>query len=50
MVRHLEANIGALDIHLSAEQVRSIEKALPFDYGQPMSEVRSHACESGLEG
>lgn len=37
--RHLEANIGALDIHLTPTQIRKIDKALPFDYGQPMSEV-----------
>ena len=42
--RHLKANIGALDIHLTPEQVRAIDNALPFDYGQPMSEVSAFSC------
>ncbi|ORY34299.1 norsolorinic acid reductase [Naematelia encephala] len=37
-VEHLKANVGALDIVLTLEQVKTIEKALPFDYGQPMAE------------
>lgn len=38
-VEHLEANIGALDISLTPEQVKEIDSALPFDYGQPQAEV-----------
>jgi hypothetical protein len=30
----------ALDIHLSHEQVRFLDNVLPFDYGQPMNQVR----------
>jgi hypothetical protein len=37
--RHLKSNAQALDIHLSREQVRFLDNVLPFDYGQPMSQV-----------
>lgn len=36
-VEHLESNLGALDISLTPEQVKSIDAALPFEYGEPMS-------------
>ena len=39
--RHLKGNVTALDIHLSPAQVSAIDGALPFDYGQPQSEVRN---------
>jgi hypothetical protein len=38
--RHLEANVRALNIHLTPEQMKSLDKALPFDYGGPQNEVR----------
>lgn len=38
-LRHLKSNAQALDIHLSPEQVRFLDNVLPFDYGQPMSQV-----------
>ncbi|RSH95711.1 hypothetical protein EHS25_000803 [Saitozyma podzolica] len=37
-VEHLKANVTALDIHLTPEQVRAIDRTLPFDYGQPQSQ------------
>jgi diketogulonate reductase-like aldo/keto reductase len=40
MFRHLKSNAQALDIHLSQEQVRFLDNVLPFDYGQPMNQVR----------
>ncbi|KAF7309166.1 H-K-ATPase alpha [Mycena kentingensis (nom. inval.)] len=35
-IEHLDANITALDIELSKEQMEFIEAALPFDVGFPM--------------
>ncbi|CAD6569009.1 MAG: hypothetical protein TREMPRED_004995 [Tremellales sp. Tagirdzhanova-0007] len=35
---HLKGNVTALDIHLNSAQVNAIDRALPFDYGQPQSE------------
>ena len=40
-IEHLHANIAALDITLSAEQVKFLEDALPFNPGFPMSFVVS---------
>jgi len=37
-IEHLEQNISALDFTLTPEQVKEIDDALPFDYGQPMSQ------------
>lgn len=45
-VEHLEANIAALDVHLSRDQVRQIDAAIPFEYGEPMSMV---SAEEGGE-
>lgn len=36
-VEHLIANLEALDISLSAEHIKLIESALPFDYGFPFN-------------
>ena len=36
-VEHLHANIEALDIALSDEQIKELESAVPFDPGFPMS-------------
>ena len=38
-VEHLEANIAALDIALSPEQIAYLEAALPFDAGFPASMI-----------
>ncbi|ETW75273.1 hypothetical protein HETIRDRAFT_412466 [Heterobasidion irregulare TC 32-1] len=38
-VEHLEANIAALDIALSPEQIAYLEAALPFDVGFPASMI-----------
>ncbi|ETW79616.1 hypothetical protein HETIRDRAFT_410366 [Heterobasidion irregulare TC 32-1] len=38
-VEHLEANITALDIALSPEQIAYLEAALPFDVGFPASMI-----------
>lgn len=46
--RHLKQNVTALDIHLTLDQVKTIEAALPFDYGQPMSQVGFSASPSTL--
>ncbi len=40
-VEHLLANIGALEISLSLEQLQEIDAALPFEYGEPASLVRA---------
>lgn len=34
-IEHLEPNIAALGIELTGEEIREIEKAVPFDYGYP---------------
>ncbi|CAK9779584.1 uncharacterized protein COLE_05259 [Cutaneotrichosporon oleaginosum] len=34
-VEHLIANIGALEIHLTEEQIQQLDAALPFEYGEP---------------
>ena len=36
-VEHLHANIEALDIALSDEQIKELESAVPFDIGFPSS-------------
>ena len=36
-VEHLHANIEALDIALSDEQIKELESAVPFDPGFPTS-------------
>ncbi|KAI0767466.1 NADP-dependent oxidoreductase domain-containing protein [Fomes fomentarius] len=36
-IEHLEANIAALDISLSDEQIKHLESALPFDLGFPQN-------------
>ena len=36
-VEHLHANIEALDIALSDEQIKELESAIPFDPGFPSS-------------
>ncbi|KAI0767408.1 Aldo/keto reductase [Fomes fomentarius] len=36
-VEHLEANIAALDISLSDEQIKFLDSALPFDLGFPQN-------------
>ena len=35
-----------LDIHLTPKQVAAIDAALPFDYGQPMSQVSGYLLEA----
>jgi aryl-alcohol dehydrogenase-like predicted oxidoreductase len=37
MVEHLYANIEALDIALTDEQIKELESAVPFDPGFPAS-------------
>ncbi|KAK7047891.1 putative aryl-alcohol dehydrogenase aad14 [Paramarasmius palmivorus] len=36
-VEHLQQNLEALDINLTAEQIKSLEGQVPFDVGFPMS-------------
>jgi diketogulonate reductase-like aldo/keto reductase len=38
-VEHLHENIGALDITLTAEQIKRIEDAKPLDLGFPHSMI-----------
>ena len=41
--RHLKDNVTALDFSLSPEQIKTIDQALPFDFGQPMAEASTLA-------
>ena len=43
--RHLKDNLKALEIHLTKEQVETLDSAWPFDYGFPMTEV---SCVVGI--
>jgi hypothetical protein len=36
-IEHLKANVDALSIQLSEEDLREIEEAVPFDVGFPMN-------------
>ena len=45
---HLKSNMTALNIHLTREQVKELDSVLPFDYGQPMSQVSVNAASGVL--
>jgi aryl-alcohol dehydrogenase-like predicted oxidoreductase len=40
-VEHMESNIEALDISLSAEQIKYLDGILPFDFGFPHIDIVS---------
>jgi hypothetical protein len=40
-VEHLQANLEALDIKLTPEQIKALEEVLPFDVGFPSNVVVS---------
>lgn len=43
-VEHLLANIEALDISLSEEQIKELESVIPFDLGFPHNFIVSVRC------
>lgn len=43
-VEHLHANIEALSISLSAEQIHVLESVLPFDIGFPVKLLVNNSC------
>ena len=55
-VEHLHANIEALDIALSDEQIKELESAVPFDFGFPASYFVSpipaflYSCSNKFQG
>lgn len=42
--------MSALDIHLTPAQISAIEQALPFDFGQPMSQFGLDPHMTGFQG
>ncbi len=45
-MEHLEANLKALDIPLSKEQIEYLESTIPFDPGFPTTMIVSFALNS----
>lgn len=46
-VAHLQDNIGALELHLSDEQVQHLESVVPFDIGFPKDFIGSDPATNG---
>ena len=52
-IEHLQANIEAMNLHLTEEEIRQIERVAPFDFGQPLAHVfggeyHTHATASDI--